>query len=265
MSGLKKLNAIVKLKSYLSGSQVGPETSVPVTISVRENVSSPTVEGMTITDSNTDVTTLTGGEGFVQGASTLRVTPSRVKALYGASISKIAAFCGDMYAESHTTGALELGTLNMSGYTEVRLIVTDSRGFTVSLSETIKVDPHTRPALSAFALTRDDHSPADVSMSFTGSISSVYICPTFNSAGKAVCPSKQIPDETLKELTAGIDLRTVERMTAESGNILRVRFRDGTEQILVWKDRSRSESWTDEMKRKAKTAAEKRRKKNGER
>lgn len=175
MSGLKKLNAIVKLKSYLSGSQVGPETSVPVTISVRENVSSPTVEGMTITDSNTDVTTLTGGEGFVQGASTLRVTPSRVKALYGASISKIAAFCGDMYAESHTTGALELGTLNMSGYTEVRLIVTDSRGFTVSLSETIKVDPHTRPALSAFALTRDDHSPADVSMSFTGSISSVYI------------------------------------------------------------------------------------------
>lgn len=175
MSGLKKLNAIVKLKSYLSGSQVGPETSVPVTISVRENVSSPTVEGMTITDSNTDVTTLTGGEGFVQGASTLRVTPSRVKALYGASISKIAAFCGDMYAESHTVGALELGTLNMSGYTEVRLIVTDSRGFTVSLSETIKVDPHTRPALSAFALTRDDHSPADVSMSFTGSISSVYI------------------------------------------------------------------------------------------
>lgn len=175
MSGLKKLNAIVKLKSYLSGSQIGPETSVPVTISVRENVSSPTVEGMTITDSNTDVTTLTGGEGFVQGASTLRVTPSRVKALYGASISKIAAFCGDMYAESHTTGALELGTLNMSGYTEVRLIVTDSRGFTVSLSETIKVDPHTRPALSAFALTRDDHSPADVSMSFTGSISSVYI------------------------------------------------------------------------------------------
>ena len=54
-------------------------------------------------------------------------------------------------------------------------------------------------------------------------------------------------------------------MTAENGNVLRVRFRDGTEQILVWKDRSRSESWTDEMKRKAKTAAEKRRKKNGER
>lgn len=93
----------------------------------------------------------------------------------------------------------------------------------------------------------------------------VWICPTFNSAGKAVCPSKQIPDETLRELTAGVDLDTVERMTAENGNVIRVCFQDGTEQILVWKDRSRSESWTDEMKRKAKTAAEKRRKKNGER
>ena len=93
----------------------------------------------------------------------------------------------------------------------------------------------------------------------------VWICPTFNSAGKTVCPSKQIPDETLKELTAGIDLCTVERMTAENGNVIRVRFRDGTEQTLVWKDRSRADSWNDDMKLRAKAAAEKRYKKNGER
>ncbi|MBR3297614.1 MAG: recombinase family protein [Clostridia bacterium] len=93
----------------------------------------------------------------------------------------------------------------------------------------------------------------------------VWICPTFNSAGKAVCPSKQIPDETLKELTADVDFDAIERMIAENGNIIRVCFRDGTEQTLVWKDRSRSKSWTDEMKLKAKAAAEKRWKKNGER
>ena len=91
----------------------------------------------------------------------------------------------------------------------------------------------------------------------------VWICPTFNSAGKAACPSKQIPDETFKELTASIELSTVEQMTAESGNVLRVRFRDGSEQTLVWEYRSRSESRTDEMKQKAKAAAEKRWKKNG--
>lgn len=93
----------------------------------------------------------------------------------------------------------------------------------------------------------------------------VWICPTFNSAGKTVCHSKQIPEETLMELTAGFDLGAVERMIAENGNIIRVCFRDGTEQTLVWKDRSRSKSWTDEMKLKAKAEAEKRWKKNGER
>ncbi|MBQ4429847.1 MAG: recombinase family protein [Clostridia bacterium] len=93
----------------------------------------------------------------------------------------------------------------------------------------------------------------------------VWICPTFNSAGKAVCPSKQIPDETLRELTAGVDLDTVERMTAENGNVIRVCFQDGMERTLIWKDRSRADSWTDDMKLKAKAAAEKRYKKNGER
>ena len=93
----------------------------------------------------------------------------------------------------------------------------------------------------------------------------VWICPTFNSAGKAVCPSKQIPDETLRELTAGVDFDTVERMTAENGNIIHVCFRDGMERTLVWKDRSRADSWSDDMKLKAKAAAEKRYKKNGER
>lgn len=93
----------------------------------------------------------------------------------------------------------------------------------------------------------------------------VWICPTFNSAGKTVCHSKQIPEETLMELTAGFDLGAVERMIAENGSIIRVCFRDGTEQTLVWKDRSRSKSWTDEMKLKAKAEAEKRWKKNGER
>ena len=80
-----------------------------------------------------------------------------------------------------------------------------------------------------------------------------------------MCHSKQIPEETLMELTAGFDLGAVERMIAENGSIIRVCFRDGTEQTLVWKDRSRSKSWTDEMKLKAKAEAEKRWKKNGER
>ena len=93
----------------------------------------------------------------------------------------------------------------------------------------------------------------------------VWICPTFNSAGKAVCPSKQIPEETLTKLMERIDLNTVERMIAEDGNIIRVFFKDGTERELKWKDRSRAESWTEEKRQAAREAALKGGRKNGER
>lgn len=92
-----------------------------------------------------------------------------------------------------------------------------------------------------------------------------WVCPTFNSAGKAVCPSKMIPEDTLAALTADIDLSSVERMIAEDGNVIRVRFKDGTERALKWKDRSRAESWTEEMRQAAREAALKGGKKNGER
>ena len=91
-----------------------------------------------------------------------------------------------------------------------------------------------------------------------------WICPTFNSAGKAVCPSKQIPEGILNELFADTDLTTVERMVAEDGNIIRVCFKDGTERTHKWKDRPRRESWTEEMKQSAREAALKKGGKNGE-
>ena len=93
----------------------------------------------------------------------------------------------------------------------------------------------------------------------------VWICPTFNSVGRDMCPSKQIPEEVLNALTADIDLETVERMIAENGNVLRVYFHDGTEQKLVWKDRSRADSWTEEMKQAAREIALKGGRKHGER
>lgn len=92
-----------------------------------------------------------------------------------------------------------------------------------------------------------------------------WICPTYNSEGKAACPSKAVPEDALYELTGDLDLAKVKRMTAEDGNIIRIVFTDGREIARCWEDHSRSNSWTDEMKLKAKAAAEKRWKKNGKR
>ncbi len=48
----------------------------------------------------------------------------------------------------------------------------------------------------------------------------VWICSTYNSQGKAVCASKQIPESTLTELTADIPLSDLTAIRAENGNVL---------------------------------------------
>lgn len=87
----------------------------------------------------------------------------------------------------------------------------------------------------------------------------VWCCSTYNSKGKKYCPdSKVIPEETLKRVAAEI-LKTDEfsdeafetqicTIEAHPGNLLRFIFTDDSTTDYVWKDRSRSESWTDEMK-----------------
>ena len=90
----------------------------------------------------------------------------------------------------------------------------------------------------------------------------VWCCSTFNSKGKKYCPdSKVIPEETLKQAAAAI-LKTdgfseadfeaqIRFIEAHPDNLLRFLFEDGSTADYVWKDRSRSESWTDEMKEAA--------------
>lgn len=79
----------------------------------------------------------------------------------------------------------------------------------------------------------------------------VWICPTYNNKGKSVCPSKMIPEITLLDATFDVDLDLLDGITACDGNVLILHFKDGSEQKVVWQDRSRRESWTDEMKRQA--------------
>lgn len=86
----------------------------------------------------------------------------------------------------------------------------------------------------------------------------VWICPTFNTLGKAACPSKQIPEETLCQMAAealGMDdfdtdafLSKITAVKVEKDNALVFCFQDRTEAVKRWQDRSRRESWTAEMK-----------------
>ena len=90
---------------------------------------------------------------------------------------------------------------------------------------------------------------------------SYYICPTFSLYGKANCPSKQVREEPLIEITKSVlnvtelnremlqsKIRTIE---VHDGNLLVYKLSDGTEVSKTWSYKSRSESWTEEMKAQA--------------
>ncbi len=97
----------------------------------------------------------------------------------------------------------------------------------------------------------------------------VWICSTYNIYGKAACPSKQIPEETLEKAAAealGLDAfdgkalhDKITVIQAMRDNTLVFSFKDGTQTVKRWTDRSRAESWTPEMREAARQKALKQR------
>lgn len=86
-------------------------------------------------------------------------------------------------------------------------------------------------------------------------------CSTYDTKGKAACASKKIPETTLMQCAADVmgltefdafafELR-VDHIEAFNGNRLLFHFKGSTTKEVYWKDRSRSESWTPEMRKAA--------------
>ena len=90
-------------------------------------------------------------------------------------------------------------------------------------------------------------------------------CYTFLYEGKAVCPAKQIPEETLytataevlglPEFDAAIFAERIAEIRVTEANKLLFVFHDGRTLEHEWQDRSRRESWTDEMRQTAREHA----------
>ena len=86
-------------------------------------------------------------------------------------------------------------------------------------------------------------------------------CGTFLTFGKKYCHTKQIPEDILMATTASVlgmaefdeeNFRSqIERIEVPAFNHLVYVFRDGRREERVWQDKSRRDSWTEEMKIKA--------------
>lgn len=89
----------------------------------------------------------------------------------------------------------------------------------------------------------------------------VWICSTFNREGKSACPSRQIPEKVLEQLSADV-LKTAKFDVAQFEKQIEyidicqdctVKFHicDGRVETRTWQIRSRAESWTHEMREEA--------------
>ena len=88
-----------------------------------------------------------------------------------------------------------------------------------------------------------------------------WVCSTYNTKGKKYCPSKQIPEETLIRASTAIladnslDFSAFDEsvyfILALPDNTLEYHLSDGKTVRTQWQDRSRSESWTEEMRQAA--------------
>lgn len=94
-------------------------------------------------------------------------------------------------------------------------------------------------------------------------------CSTFVSEGKKGCWGKKIPDDALKaaiakalalaEYDASSCEERVNCIVPREGNTLEVVLNDGRTGTVTWEERSRAESWTPEMKERARHAAQRKR------
>ena len=92
----------------------------------------------------------------------------------------------------------------------------------------------------------------------------VWICSTYNTSGKKACASKAIPEPTLIALAEkNVHRSQITAVTVAQENHLTFRFADGSECEEIWQDRSRSESWTDDMRAAVGKKTKERRQKNG--
>ena len=94
----------------------------------------------------------------------------------------------------------------------------------------------------------------------------VWMCNTFNRFGKEYCDAQQISETILTDVTCKtlglscideVDLHDyLEKIVVPDKNLVCFVFKDGSEHKVEWNNKSRRESWTPEMKERARKKAQ---------
>ena len=176
MASIKSFTGTFAVTTYSGSTQIGSTSSQTATVQTTATNSAPTLSGFTYEDSYSTTTNITGNNQlFIQSYSTLKVTPGTAAAKNGASISNYTASCNGVSVSNTSGAALTVGKIAKSGSVTVTLTVTDSRGYTASVSKTITVIAYAKPKLSSVTLRRTNEIEAEMQLKFNGSISAISV------------------------------------------------------------------------------------------
>lgn len=176
MASLKSFTGTFAVSTYSGSTQIGSTSSKTATVQTTATNSRPTLSGFTFADSYSTTTTITGNnQVFIQNHSTLQVTPGTATAKNGATITNYTATCNGVSASNTTGSAISVGKVSKSGTVAVVLTVTDSRGYTASVTKNITVVAYANPKVSALTLRRTNDIEAEMQLIFNGSISAISV------------------------------------------------------------------------------------------
>lgn len=176
MANLKSFTATIELVTKSGNTQIGNASTCTCTISTTEANSGPTLSGFTFADSYSTTTAITGNDQvLIQSYSRLTVTPGTATAKNGASIVSYSAVCSGVTKSNTTGAALSLGTIGTSGTRDITLTVTDSRGYTASVTKSVTVVPYSKPKVNSVSLRRTNEIETEMQLVFNGSISTITV------------------------------------------------------------------------------------------
>lgn len=176
MANVKSFTATIELVTKSGSTQIGSASTCTCIIRTSQANSGPSISGFTFADSYSTTIAITDNDQvLIQDYSRLTVTPGTATARNGASIVSYSVVCSGVTKSNTTGAALSLGTIGTSGTRDITLTVTDSRGYTASVTQSVTVVPYSKPRVSSVSLRRTNDIETEMQLVFNGSISPITV------------------------------------------------------------------------------------------
>ena len=176
MANMKSFTGTFAVTSYSGSTQIGSVSSKTATVTTTAANSAPTLSGFTYADSYATTTAITENDQlFIQNHSKLTVTPGTATPKNEATIANYTATCNGVSVSNTTGAALTVGPVSKSGTVAVVLTITDSRGYTASVTQNITVIAYASPKVNSLTLRRTNDIEAEMQLVFNGTISAITV------------------------------------------------------------------------------------------